>query len=195
MTVNIEEATQVGNYFVQHLPRNPSMFSGEDGEDPLTWLKGYKRVAKHNHWDETLCLANVYFYLNGTALKWFENNEETFRNLEEFTTQLESVFGKKRQLPEESLTASQTRFGWTLMGECLPGIDVSLAHHVTTVTISESSIPILWNLDVLGIIDPIEVKQRDQRDALARRHFLKTVQHSVSGRYLASLPWTHCRES
>ncbi|UYV73254.1 hypothetical protein LAZ67_10002363, partial [Cordylochernes scorpioides] len=98
MTVNIEEATQVGNYFVQHLPRNPSMFSGEDGEDPLTWLKGYKRVAKHNHWDETLCLANVYFYLNGTALKWFENNEETIRNWEEFTTQLESVFGKSESL-------------------------------------------------------------------------------------------------
>ncbi|UYV67845.1 hypothetical protein LAZ67_5002210, partial [Cordylochernes scorpioides] len=98
MTVNIEEATQVGNYFVQHLPRNPSMFSGEDGEDPLTWFKGYKRVAKHNHWDETLCLANVYFYLNRTALKWFENNEETIRNWEEFTTQLESVFGKSESL-------------------------------------------------------------------------------------------------
>ncbi|UYV72881.1 hypothetical protein LAZ67_10001063 [Cordylochernes scorpioides] len=98
MTVKIEEATQVGNYFVQHLPRNPSMFSGEDGEDPLTWLRGYKRVAKHNHWDEILCLANVYFYLNGTALKWFENNEETIRNWEEFTTQLESVFGKSESL-------------------------------------------------------------------------------------------------
>ncbi|UYV68419.1 hypothetical protein LAZ67_5004277, partial [Cordylochernes scorpioides] len=98
MTVKKEEATQVGNYFVQHLPRNPSMFSGEDGEDPLTWLKGYNRVAKYNHWDETLCLANVYFYLNGTALKWFENNEETIRNWGEFTTQLESVFGKSESL-------------------------------------------------------------------------------------------------
>ncbi|UYV77347.1 hypothetical protein LAZ67_15000588, partial [Cordylochernes scorpioides] len=98
MAVKKEEATQVGNYFVQHLPRNPSMFSGEDGEDPLTWLKGYNRVAKYNHWDETLCLANVYFYLNGTALKWFENNEETIRNWGEFTTQLESVFGKSESL-------------------------------------------------------------------------------------------------
>ncbi|UYV71666.1 hypothetical protein LAZ67_8004034 [Cordylochernes scorpioides] len=61
-------------------------------------IEGYKRVAKHNHWDETLCLANVYFYLNGTALKWFENNEETIRNWEEFTTQLESVFGKSESL-------------------------------------------------------------------------------------------------
>ncbi|UYV63976.1 hypothetical protein LAZ67_2006231, partial [Cordylochernes scorpioides] len=98
MTVKKEEATQVGNYFVQHLPRNPSMFSGEDGEDPHTWLKGYNRVAKYNHWDETLCLANVYFYLNGTALKWFENNEETIRNWGEFNTQLESVFGKSESL-------------------------------------------------------------------------------------------------
>ncbi|UYV62513.1 hypothetical protein LAZ67_2000915 [Cordylochernes scorpioides] len=103
---------------------------------------------------------------------------------------LGSIFMMKSCMLSNGLTASQTRFGWTLMGECQPGSDVSLAHHVTTMTISESSITNLWNLDVLGIMDPIEVKQRDQRDALARRHFLKTVQHSVSGRYVVSLPWT-----
>ncbi|UYV65295.1 hypothetical protein LAZ67_3003849 [Cordylochernes scorpioides] len=103
---------------------------------------------------------------------------------------LGSIFMMKSCVLSNGLTASQTRFGWTLMGECQPGSDVSLAHHVTTMTISESSITNLWNLDVLGIMDPIEVKQRDQRDALARRHFLKTVQHSVSGRYVVSLPWT-----
>ncbi|UYV74213.1 hypothetical protein LAZ67_11002500, partial [Cordylochernes scorpioides] len=103
---------------------------------------------------------------------------------------LGSIFMMKSCVLSNGLTASQTRFGWTLMGECQQGSDVSLAHHVTTMTISESSITNLWNLDVLGIMDPIEVKQRDQRDALARRHFLKTVQHSVSGRYVVSLPWT-----
>ncbi|UYV62250.1 K02A2.6-like [Cordylochernes scorpioides] len=103
---------------------------------------------------------------------------------------LGSIFMMKSCVLSNGLTASQTRFGWTLMGECQPGSDVSLAHHVTTMTISESSITNLWNLDVLGNMDPIEVKQRDQRDALARRHFLKTVQHSVSGRYVVSLPWT-----
>ncbi|UYV72737.1 hypothetical protein LAZ67_10000469 [Cordylochernes scorpioides] len=103
---------------------------------------------------------------------------------------LGSIFMMKSCVLSNGLTASQTRFGWTLMGECQPGSDVSLAHHVTTMTISESSITNLWNLDVLGIMDTIEVKQRDQRDALARRHFLKTVQHSVSGRYVVSLPWT-----
>ncbi|UYV75783.1 hypothetical protein LAZ67_13001345 [Cordylochernes scorpioides] len=103
---------------------------------------------------------------------------------------LGSIFMMKSYVLSNGLTALQTRFGWTLMGECQPGSDVSLAHHVRTMTISESSITNLWNLDVLGIMDPIEVKQRDQKDALARRHFLKTVQHSVSGRYVVSLPWT-----
>ncbi|UYV85038.1 hypothetical protein LAZ67_X004357 [Cordylochernes scorpioides] len=103
---------------------------------------------------------------------------------------LGSIFMMKSCVLSNGLTASQTGFGWTSMGECQPSSDVSLAHHVTTTTISESSITNLWNLDVFDIMDPIGVKQRDQRDALARRHFLKTVQHSVSGRYVVSLPWT-----
>ncbi|UYV73960.1 hypothetical protein LAZ67_11001597 [Cordylochernes scorpioides] len=91
-----KEGAQVSNYVVQHLPRNPSIFSGEDGEDLQKWLKGYARVAKYNHWDETLCLTKVYFYLSGTALKWFENNEESIQTWKEFTSQLENVFGKKK---------------------------------------------------------------------------------------------------
>ncbi|UYV83191.1 hypothetical protein LAZ67_23000125 [Cordylochernes scorpioides] len=100
------------------------------------------------------------------------------------------IFMMKSCMMSNGLTESQTRFERTSMEECQPGSDVSLVHHVTTMTISESSINNLWNLDVLGIMDPIEVKQRDQRDALARRHFLKTVHHSVSGRYVVSFPWT-----
>ncbi|UYV75201.1 hypothetical protein LAZ67_12002882 [Cordylochernes scorpioides] len=49
-----KKGTQVSNYVVQHLPRNPSIFSGEDGEDIQKWLKGYERVARYNHWDTIL---------------------------------------------------------------------------------------------------------------------------------------------
>ncbi|UYV74185.1 hypothetical protein LAZ67_11002341, partial [Cordylochernes scorpioides] len=41
------EGTQVSNYVVQHLPRNPSIFSEENGEDLQKWLKGYERVARY----------------------------------------------------------------------------------------------------------------------------------------------------
>ncbi|UYV71409.1 hypothetical protein LAZ67_8003042, partial [Cordylochernes scorpioides] len=104
-----KEDTQVSNYVVQHLPRNPSIFSGEDGEDLQKWLKGYARVARYNHWDETLCLTKVYFYLSGTALKWFENNEESIQTWKEFTSQLENVFGKKENSKLQAEKKLKTR--------------------------------------------------------------------------------------
>ncbi|UYV81149.1 IPO9 [Cordylochernes scorpioides] len=104
-----KEGTQVSNYVVQHLPRNPSIFSGEDGEDLQKWLKGYARVARYNHWDETLCLTKVYFYLSGTALKWFENNEESIQTWKEFTSQLENVFGKKENSKLQAEKKLKTR--------------------------------------------------------------------------------------
>ncbi|UYV78601.1 hypothetical protein LAZ67_16002112, partial [Cordylochernes scorpioides] len=109
MNVKTEAGTQVSNYVVQHLPRNPSIFSGEDGEDLQKWLKGYARVARYNHWDETLCLTKVYFYLSGTALKWFENNEESIQTWKEFTSQLENVFGKKENSKLQAEKKLKTR--------------------------------------------------------------------------------------
>ncbi|UYV64980.1 hypothetical protein LAZ67_3002639 [Cordylochernes scorpioides] len=104
MNIKKEATTQVGSFFVQHLPRNPSMFSGEGVEDPRSWLKGYERVAKHNQWDETLCLPNVYFYLTGTALKWYENNEESIQTWKEFISRLraEKILKTRAQLKGES---------------------------------------------------------------------------------------------
>ncbi|UYV75028.1 hypothetical protein LAZ67_12002147 [Cordylochernes scorpioides] len=109
MTIKKEATNQVGLFFIQHLPRNPSMFSGEGSEDPHNWLKKYERVAKHNQWDETLCLANVYFYLTGTALKWFENNEESILTWTEFMSQLKSVFGKNENLRLRAEKTLKTR--------------------------------------------------------------------------------------
>ncbi|UYV75736.1 hypothetical protein LAZ67_13001171 [Cordylochernes scorpioides] len=119
MDIKKEAKTQLGSFFVQHLPRNPSMFSGEGGEYPHNWFKEYESVAKNNQWDETLCLANVCSYLNGTALKWFENNEERIQTWTEFMSQLESVFGKNENLrlrtekilkPRAQLKGESTKF-------------------------------------------------------------------------------------
>ncbi|GFU13692.1 retrotrans_gag domain-containing protein [Trichonephila clavipes] len=46
--------------------RSPSTFRGAPGEDPLKWLKEYDRVANFNKWDDMMCLANVYFFLDGS---------------------------------------------------------------------------------------------------------------------------------
>ncbi|GFV21464.1 retrotrans_gag domain-containing protein [Trichonephila clavipes] len=46
--------------------RSPSTFPRSAWEDPLKWLKEYDRVANFNKWDDMMCLANVYFFLDGT---------------------------------------------------------------------------------------------------------------------------------
>ncbi|UYV60582.1 hypothetical protein LAZ67_1001590 [Cordylochernes scorpioides] len=70
-----ERETPQGEYHFKHI-RNPSIFSGEPGQSPEKWLKEYHRVARYNCWDSSMCLANVFFFLSGTAKVWFENVEE-----------------------------------------------------------------------------------------------------------------------
>lgn len=93
--------------------RNPSLFRG-DGQDPNKWLKEYDRVAKFNKWDDLFCLANVYFFLEGTALMWFENNEALLTSWEKFKEELPKAFGDSRQTrkrAEEELKARAQKSG------------------------------------------------------------------------------------
>ncbi|UYV69776.1 hypothetical protein LAZ67_7000707 [Cordylochernes scorpioides] len=64
-----------GSYLPCQRQRDPSTFSGDGNINPGQWLKEYERVSKYKRWDETMKLANVVFYLNGTAGRWFDNNE------------------------------------------------------------------------------------------------------------------------
>ncbi|GFR20461.1 uncharacterized protein TNCT_566821 [Trichonephila clavata] len=41
----------------------------------------------------TLCLANAYFFLKGTARMWYENNEENLSSWGKFQEQLKIAFG------------------------------------------------------------------------------------------------------
>ncbi|GBN29198.1 hypothetical protein AVEN_113975-1 [Araneus ventricosus] len=75
------------------LPRNPCIFSGDDNQqDANNWLKDFQRIATYNHLDDQMCLANVIFYLSGTARQWFDNNEDTFTNFTTFKNSLSNAF-------------------------------------------------------------------------------------------------------
>ncbi|UYV84971.1 hypothetical protein LAZ67_X004155 [Cordylochernes scorpioides] len=96
--------TLLGEYHFKHI-RNPSIFLGKPGQSPEKWLKEYHRVARYNCWDSSMCLANVYFFLSGTAKVWFENVEEQITSWEIFETTLSQAFGhhvsRKYQLLEK----------------------------------------------------------------------------------------------
>ncbi|GFT91274.1 CCHC-type domain-containing protein [Trichonephila clavipes] len=83
-------------------------------EDPLKWLKEYDRVANFNKWDDMMCLANVYFFLDGTARRWYVNNEDTLDSWEAFKNGLSGLFGDRQKYTrraEEQLKCRAQRSG------------------------------------------------------------------------------------
>nr|XP_042894656.1 uncharacterized protein LOC122268719 [Parasteatoda tepidariorum] len=73
--------------------RKPTIFRGTPGQDPTKWLKEYQRVSSYNHWDDTMQLANAYFFLDGTARQWYENNEDSLTSWTLFENGLKVTFG------------------------------------------------------------------------------------------------------
>lgn len=87
--------------------RDPQTFTGSPDTDVDDWLQNYERVSKHNRWDETIKLANVVFFLSDTALRWFENNEETLTSWDAFKEAATNTFGHadtRRQQAKERLS-------------------------------------------------------------------------------------------
>ncbi|GFX59014.1 CCHC-type domain-containing protein [Trichonephila clavipes] len=69
-------------------------------EDPLKWLKEYDRVANFNKWDDMMCLANVYFFLDGTARQWYVNNEDALDSWEAFKMDYVDFSVTVKNIPE-----------------------------------------------------------------------------------------------
>ncbi|UYV64680.1 K02A2.6-like, partial [Cordylochernes scorpioides] len=108
--VKQETQTKMGQYHFQSF-RNPSIFTGERNQNPEKWLKEFHRVARYNCWDDSMCLANVYFFLQGTAHRWYENVEEKINSWGIFVKMFSQNFGhhvtQKNQLAENLKTRAQ----------------------------------------------------------------------------------------
>ncbi|GFW77945.1 CCHC-type domain-containing protein [Trichonephila clavipes] len=77
-------------------------------------LKEYDRVANFNKWDDMMCLANVYFFLDGTARQWYVNNEDALDSWEAFKNGLSGLFGDRQKYTrraEEQLKCRAQRSG------------------------------------------------------------------------------------
>ncbi|KAB0805659.1 hypothetical protein PPYR_02629 [Photinus pyralis] len=74
------------------------------------------------------------------------------------------VFGKAVRL-ECGLTAMETIFGWTVLGEIKNNfVSEGLAMAVSCLALSNVDVSDLWRLELLGITDPIEVQSREERE-------------------------------
>lgn len=93
--------------------REPRRFAGKAEEDVDEWLTHYERVSKYNRWNAADRLANIVFYLDGTALTWFENREgtETLATWERCVEEIRKRFGdsaaKKKKAEQILLQRAQ----------------------------------------------------------------------------------------
>ncbi|CAG7721194.1 unnamed protein product, partial [Allacma fusca] len=100
------------------------------------------------------------------------------------------VYGKlltgKIQNTDSGLTAIETKYGWVLSGECDAGPSKQI---ITTSMMSTLSVQQLWDLESIGIKDPIETKSKKDLEEDIKSHFLQTLRVNEEGRYQVQLPW------
>ncbi|UYV73003.1 hypothetical protein LAZ67_10001459 [Cordylochernes scorpioides] len=92
-----------------HRWRYPTVFSGERGKDSQRCLSDFQRVARYNKWDDSMCLANVIFYLTGTEKCWFKNFEEILNSWKEFKIKFCEIFGNKEDTAWKAENILRTR--------------------------------------------------------------------------------------
>ncbi|GFV40273.1 DUF1758 domain-containing protein [Trichonephila clavipes] len=60
---------------------------------------------------------------------------------------------------------------------------------VISIFVREATISDTFSLEILGISDPVEMKNKRERENFAKLHFEETVRINTEGRYEVSLPW------
>ncbi|UYV80611.1 hypothetical protein LAZ67_19000984 [Cordylochernes scorpioides] len=102
--------------------------------------------------------------------------------------------GKTLQL-DCGLTAMLTHFGWTLLGSLKEWSDEENSMLVMSMNTmfgdsrQDFSISQLWDLDTIGVRDPVEVKSSVEQETAFKNEFLKNISRNKDGRYVVPLPW------
>ncbi|UYV74745.1 hypothetical protein LAZ67_12000769 [Cordylochernes scorpioides] len=102
--------------------------------------------------------------------------------------------GKTLQL-DCGLIAMLTHFGWTLLGSLKEWSDEENSMLVMSMnttfgdSIQDFSISQLWDLDTIGVRDPVEVKSSVEQETAFKNEFLNNISRNKDGRYVVPLPW------
>lgn len=103
--------------------------------------------------------------------------------------------GKKIDL-ECGPTATETRLGWILSGKILVSAKPNKNNMMCLISMHmlDDVVKNMWELEAIGITDPVETIQRAELEKSAMDHFRKTVCKLEDGRYEVSLPWLEGRQ-
>ncbi|UYV68060.1 hypothetical protein LAZ67_5002936 [Cordylochernes scorpioides] len=96
---------------------------------------------------------------------------------------------------EADLTAVETKLGWTLMGNS-PIIDSNdNVQQTLNLLTTRCDLKDLWDLEVLGIRDPVETCSKETRYQEIKGKFITKIQRQSDQRYSVGLPWKVEKES
>lgn len=172
--------------FISDLERNYACnFDVFDVEKICT---GIQKISMGD-WIEEAKQKGIYFsdfdYLNNN----FEENDQIQLLIGA------DIYGKLLTGNLENLSggpiAVHMKIGWTIMGK-VPEKQIKSKNTsmlVLSLYIKSEKIKELWDLDVLGIKDPIESKNSQDLNEEALEFFNATVKREKLGRYQVSLPW------
>lgn len=96
--------------------REPRTFTGKPGDDVEEWLSHYQRVSRANGWNAASQLSHVGLFLDGSALVWFENHEDTLTTWDQFMEEIKKCFGDpatKKKRAEQMLSQRAQACGET----------------------------------------------------------------------------------
>lgn len=96
--------------------------------------------------------------------------------------------GRKHILPC-GLVAIETFLGWTLMGKIPQEENSARTVTVLSFFVHDSLLANLWELETLGISNPLEQKTRKESALAAKDYFLRTITINSESRYEVRLPW------
>ncbi|UYV72013.1 hypothetical protein LAZ67_9001550 [Cordylochernes scorpioides] len=90
---------------------------------------------------------------------------------------------------EDGLTAIKTKIGWSIFGE-IPLRESLASEYASPVFLTMShKIKDLWDLEMLGVRDPVEnISQREKKRDI-KSHFIEKNIKRDDGHYSVSLPW------
>ncbi len=86
--------------------------------------------------------------------------------------------------------AINTKLGWTLLGSVNEPREIGeTANLCLSMSVCDTTITKLWELDVLGIREPSTELEIQERGKILRDNFVKSIKRDQNGRYSIKLPW------
>ncbi|GFY76274.1 integrase catalytic domain-containing protein [Trichonephila inaurata madagascariensis] len=98
---------------------------------------------------------------------------------------LGSILTGKIEVLSSGVSAVETLLGWTILGLGKKREVVNLV----TLSLQNMDVPKMWDLEVLGITDPIEKKNESLLEEETLAHFKETIRICEDQRYEVALPW------